>query len=177
MLRRHPNTPAHLFLDDSPYFLTGATYQKRRLLQHTDLKQRLLDKIIATTRHFGWTLEHWVILDNHYHLMLRSRRGEDLTELMRQIHGGTSGDIAKATQCAKPVWYNFWDYCPRDDRDYYARLNYLLYNPIKHGYATDLKDYPHSSFHGLFQALGKERLAQQFRDYAEFRTLDVADDF
>lgn len=89
MLHRHPNTPAHLFIDDAPYFITGAIYQKRKLLRNAALKQGLLDKIRANTRHFGWTLEHWVILDNHYHLMLRSRRGDDLPELMQRVHGGT----------------------------------------------------------------------------------------
>jgi putative transposase len=73
---------------------------------------------------------------------------------------------------------NYWDYCPRDQKDYHARLNYLLYNPVKHGYVSDLKDYPQSSFQGLFQALGKERLAEQIRDRPDFRMLEVmGDDF
>ena len=52
---------------------------------------------------------------------------------------------------------------------------YLLYNPIKHGYVTDLKQYAYSSFHELFDHLGKEALAQQFRFYADFRSLDLPD--
>jgi putative transposase len=177
MLHRHPNTPAHLFIDDAPYFITGAIYQKRKLLQNAALKQSLLDKIRANARHFGWMLEHWVILDNHYHLMLRSRRGEDLPELIRRLHGGTSHDIAEATQCTKPVWWNYWDYCPRNEADYYTRLNYLLYNPVKHGYISDLREYPYSSFPALLENLGREPLARQFSTYPEFRDLDVDDDF
>ena len=167
----------HFKLETAPYFLTGAIYQKRKLLQDADLKQLLLDKIREKTSQFGWALEHWVILDNHYHLMLHSRHGKDLTAMMRQIHGGTAGAIAAATRCQPPVWWNYWDYCPRDERDSTVRLNYLLYNPVKHGYVGGLKDYPQSSFHGLFEALGMERLARQFRDYPEFRTLDVEDGF
>lgn len=48
MLHRHPNTPAHLFIDDAPYFITGAIYQKRKLLQNVALKQVLLDKNALT---------------------------------------------------------------------------------------------------------------------------------
>ncbi len=54
---------------------------------------------------------------------------------------------------------------------------YLLYNPVKHGYVTDLKQYAYSSFHKLFDHLGKEALARQFHYYAEFRSLDLPDDF
>lgn len=178
MLRRHPNTPAHVFIDNAAYFITGATYNKRPLLRDTALKQVLFEQLQLRFEEYGWQLEHWVILDNHYHLMAESRKGEDLPEIIRRTHSTSGIAIHASTHCDLPVWWNYWDYCPRNERDYYVRLNYLLYNPVKHGYVTDLKLYPHSSFHRLFQAFGKERLAQQFRDHPEFRTLDeVEDDF
>jgi putative transposase len=177
MLRRHPHTPAHLALDDAPYFITGAIYGKQPLLQSDALKGMLLKEMRQCAEHFGWTLDHWVILDNHYHAILKSRRGADLPVLMRRLHGRTSPVIRKATACPPPIWWNYWDYCPRDECDYLVRLNYLLYNPVKHGCVADLKDYPHSSFHDLLGRLGREGLAERFRAHPEFRTLDVADDF
>ena len=66
MLHRHPHTPAHLALDDAPYFITGAIHQKRPLLREAALKQTLLDELQTRFEACGWRLEHWVILDNHY---------------------------------------------------------------------------------------------------------------
>jgi putative transposase len=140
MLRHHPHAPAHLLLDNHPYFITGAIYGKRPLLREDPLKQALLDEMRRSFDEYRWTLEHWVILDNHYHLIAHSQQGADLPGIMHKLHGRSVHFIRAATQCALPVWWNYWDYCPRDDRDYHIRLNYLLYNPIKHGYATDLKD-------------------------------------
>jgi putative transposase len=178
MLRRHPHTPAHLFVDDAAYFITGAIYGKRPLLRDNALKQILFEAMEKSFGEYGWSLAHWVILDNHYHLMAQSRRGEDLAAIMHKLHGRTGHIIRAATHCELPVWWNYWDYCPRDEHDYTVHLNYLLYNPIKHGAVSDLKDYPYSSFSKLFQEVGKERLSQQFRDYPEFRTLDgKKDDF
>ena len=113
----------------------------------------------------------------NYHLLATSRRGEDMPAIMRKLHSVSARDIHAATRCALPVWWNYWDYCPRDERDYFVRLNYLLYNPVKHGYVADLKDYPYSSFHERLQNLGREALAGQFRAYPEFRSLDIEDDF
>jgi putative transposase len=172
MLRRHPHTPAHLALGAATYFITGAICP---LLQAPSLKQALYDTLRQRFESYSWTLEHWVILDNHYHIMARSR-GEDLAEIMRKLHSQSALCIRAATACELPVWWNYWDYCPRDERDYTIRLNYLLYNPVKHGYVTDLKEYAFSSFHGLLQQ-GKDALARQFRAYPEFRTLDEKDDF
>ena len=178
MLRRHPHTPAHLFVDDTAYFITGAIYGKRPLLRGDDLKHTLLEDMARSFGEYGWRLEHWVILDNHYHLLAQSRKGKDLAAIMHKLHGRTGHAIHTATNCELPVWWNYWDYCPRDERDYTVHLNYLLYNPIRHGYVSDLKDYAYSSFLKLFQDFGKERLAQQFRDFPEYRTLDeVEDDF
>ena len=98
---------------------------------------------------------------------------------MRSIHSHSAQFIRSATQAAKPIWWNYWDYCPRNDTDYLTRLNYLLYNPIKHGYTTDLKDYPFSSFHSLYKTKGHAELTHQFQNYPNYRTLilpEVDDD-
>jgi hypothetical protein len=37
MIKQHPNTPTHFFLDDTLYFITGAIYQRRKLLVEPEL--------------------------------------------------------------------------------------------------------------------------------------------
>lgn len=171
MLKRHRNTPAHLFLDDTPYFVTGAIYQKRPLLANPEIKGQLLALIQEYFQTYYWELHHWVILDNHYHLLGKSRIGEDLTHIFQSVHSRAGILIRQLTHCAKPVWWNYWDYCPRNKEDYMTRLNYLLMNPFKHGYVTNLHDYPFSSFHQLFADLGREGLAKQMSDYPEYKNL------
>ncbi len=53
MLRRHPHTPAHLSLDDTPYFITGAIYGKRPLLRTEGLKQILLEAMHRSFSEYG----------------------------------------------------------------------------------------------------------------------------
>ena len=177
MLRHHPNTPAHLFLDDTPYFITGAIHNRRHLLKDDALKQEMLLCMRKVFPAYHWDLQHWVILDNHYHLLANSRLGKDMPSIIGELHSRSVHCIRQATACELPVWWNYWDYCPRDERDYYRHLNYLLYNPIKHGYVTDLKQYAYSSFHELFDRLGREELARQFHTYPDYRSLDLSDDF
>ncbi len=80
------------------------------------------------------------------------------------------------TDCALPVWWNYWDYCPRNEHDYTVRQNYLFNNPFKHGYVTDLKDYHFSSFQRLLETQERETLARQFQEYKEYRYLLVEED-
>ncbi|MGB0723570.1 MAG: hypothetical protein ACPGU7_14365, partial [Gammaproteobacteria bacterium] len=76
----------------------------------------------------------------------------------------------------RQVWHNYWDYCPRDEREYRVRLCYLLNNPVKHGYVSDLHDWPWSSFHRLIGEGGEEGLRRIFMDHPEYRGLRLAED-
>jgi putative transposase len=169
MLKKHPHTPAHLFLDDTPYFITGAIYEKRHLLESTELKQLLLKQINEYFKQYDWELHHWVILDNHFHLMGKSKLGKDMTRIMQGIHGSTSKPIQETTGGVKPIWWNYWDYCLRNDRDYVVRLNYLLWNPAKHGYVEKLEDYLFSSYHQLLAAEGAVAMNERFQRYPEYQ--------
>ncbi len=157
-------------------FVTGAIKYKRRVLASSDLKTLLLDKIEDYFQKYNWELHHWVILDNHYHVLGKSRRGEDLSKIFKGIHGSTAHQIHQATNCEKPIWWNYWDYCPRNERQYFVRLNYLLFNPIHHGCVTDLNDYPFSSFHKLFSEIGRDKLIEQFQEHSNYKTLNLEDD-
>jgi putative transposase len=172
MIKQHPNTPTHLFLDDTLYFITGAIYQRRRLLVEPELKQLILNLIEKNFQAAGWLLKDWVILDNHYHLLAVSRKGEYLSKIIKSIHGASASSIRRKTRCELPVWWNYWDYCPRNDKDYYTKLNYLFMNPIKHGYVTNLNDYPYSSFSSRLTQIGREAMTKQFHTYSEYQDLD-----
>jgi putative transposase len=149
----------------------------RRRLLDGGLRAGLVECIKNAVERHDWTLDHWVVLENHYHLLVQSRLGADLPDVIRAIHGSSAVGIRARTGCALPVWYNYWDYCPRHEGDWYRHLNYLLWNPIKHDYVRDLRDWPDSSFHALLATEGRERLVAQFRAYPDFRELDVDDDY
>ena len=173
MYKNRPHTPAHLLIDHTTYFITGATKFKRHLLKQKDIKYALIEDFHTYFRQYHWELHHWVILDNHYHLLGKSSQGKDLPQMIRSIHSRNAKIIIQATGCEKPVWWNYWDYCPRKEVEYYVRLNYLLNNPVKHGYVTNLKDYPFSSYFKILEEIKYDDLRQQFIKYPGYRTLHL----
>ncbi len=180
MSKYHQHTPRHRFADNMPYFITGAIYRKRPLLASAALKHSLLELIQKNFDKYDWSLHHWVVLDNHYHLIGRSRKGKDLPSIFQAVHRASGIFIRKVTKCEKPVWWNYWDYCPRNESEYMNRLNYLLYNPVRHAYTDDLNDYEFSSFHEFRADVGRDRLVEQFREFPDYKTLRLRekdDDF
>ena len=62
-----------------------------------------------------------------------------------------TGEVISASRKRKRergVWQRrYWEHCIRDERDYLNHLDYIHYNPVKHGYVQSAKDWPYSSFH------------------------------
>ncbi|GBC61094.1 hypothetical protein DENIS_2054 [Desulfonema ishimotonii] len=171
MLKNYRHAPTHLFADNSPYFITGAVYGKRSLLKSGHLKSGLIELFRGYFEKYGWELHHWVILDNHYHILGKSLKGKDLSAIIRNVHRVSAIRIHRETGCEKPVWWNYWDYCPRGEREYMTRANYLLFNPVRHGYVSNLRDYPFSGFNRLYEEQGRGALVNQFRDYPDYKTI------
>jgi len=61
------------------------------------------------------------------------------------IGGGCRGSKEKGEY---NVWQRrFWEHTLRDERDLQAHVDYIHYNPVKHGLVTRVGDWPYSSFH------------------------------
>ena len=46
------------------------------------------------------------------------------------------------------IWQRrLWEHLIRDDQDYTRHVDYIHWNPVKHGWATRVWDWPYSSFH------------------------------
>lgn len=51
------------------------------------------------------------------------------------------------------IWQRrFWEHLIRDEADYASHLDYIHYNPVKHGHVERVADWPYSSFHRYLEA-------------------------
>ena len=55
---------------------------------------------------------------------------------------------SKVVKREKGIWQRrFWEHAIRDDTDLERHVDYIHFNPVKHGHVTRVADWPHSSFH------------------------------
>jgi len=48
------------------------------------------------------------------------------------------------------IWQRrYWEHLIRDEADFAAHLNYVHFNPVKHGLVMRVADWPYSTFHRL----------------------------
>ena len=97
-----------------------------------------------------------VILPDHLHTILRLPSNDaDFPGRWRRIKGHFSSALADAGLDLKrrpngdlALWQRrFWEHTIRDDRDFARHVDYVHFNPVKHGLVKRVRDCPHSSFH------------------------------
>jgi len=55
---------------------------------------------------------------------------------------------SKIVKREKGIWQRrYWEHAIRDDADLEQHVDYVHFNPVKHGYVSRVVDWPHSSFH------------------------------
>lgn len=125
-----------------------------------DLLVRYVDTLRAVVRdvRYRWpfVIDGWVVLPDHLHCIWTLPAGDsDFTNRWRLIKAGFARCLPKnerrskvrAARGERGIWQRrFWEHVIHDERDYAAHMDYLHFNPIKHGYARCIADWPHSSF-------------------------------
>ncbi len=96
------------------------------------------------------------VLPDHIHTLWKLPEDDpDFSTRWNLIKSGFSRGIddrprspSKILKREKGLWQRrFWEHAVRDDADLERHIDYIHFNPVKHGKVTRVLDWPHSSFH------------------------------
>ena len=96
------------------------------------------------------------VLPDHVHAVWALPEGEaDFSTRWSLIKSGFSRGLSSSSRSAskvakreKGIWQRrYWEHAIRDDADLERHVDYVHFNPVKHGHVARETDWPHSSFH------------------------------
>jgi len=66
----------------------------------------------------------------------------------RSIHKGEHVSVSRISKRERGIWQRrFWAHLITNERDFNQHIDYVHWNPVKHGWAKQAADWPYSSFH------------------------------
>jgi putative transposase len=166
-----PHSPPHPMQGQGLYLITAACYEHHCHMNSEERRKNILDVVFALGTRAEIEILAWVVLPNHYHLLVAVPNLSSLSRVLRHVHGSTAQQWNKEENTlGRKVWFRFTDRAIRSERHYYTTLNYIHYNPCKHGWANSPYDWMHSSVHWYLETRGREWLrdlwvAYPTRDY------------
>jgi len=142
-----PYHPPHIYLDNTIYFIAARTRDKINYFESDQKKLLLKNILFFVVKKYTLDLYAWVILNNHYHLLLSVKGKESIYKFIKSLHGKSAVELNKLEKkSGRKVWVNYWDHGIRDEEDFYLHFNYIHHNPVKHGYVKRMGDYKFSSY-------------------------------
>jgi putative transposase len=161
------HAPPHPVRDQGYYMISAANYEHTPIMSSPSRRTAFQKQLLTTFQEIQADVIGWVILANHYHLVGGMQSLDDVSAALRQLHGSTSFEWNKedGLQGKRKVWYKFFDHKIRDDTHYYLALNYIHYNPIKHGYVNDAYDWQWSSLSLYCEDHGREWLREKWNRF------------
>lgn len=111
-------------------------------------------------------IDAWVLLPDHLHCVWTLPEGDlDFSSRWMAIKravslacrdGNRREDLLNASKRARresTLWQRrFWEHQIRDESDFARHVDYLHYNPVKHGHVRQPGDWPYSTFHRYVRA-------------------------
>ena len=114
---------------------TAGTYRKQPCFGSPARLEHLCDTLLELAEKYGWRLQAWAVLANHYHFVgLSPSEAASLQPFIRHLHSVTGKEINRR-DCApgRRVWFEYWETRLTYQKSYLARLSYVHRNAVHHG--------------------------------------------
>ena len=143
------------FVPGGTFFFTVTLADRRSsaLVDHVDT---LRAAFRVGRRERPFTVDAIVILPEHLHAIFSLPAGDaDFSGRWRRIKGHFSNHMISVGAPAKrhpngdyALWQRrFWEHTIRNEDDFARHVDYIHFNPVKHGLVSRVCDWPYSSFH------------------------------
>ena len=138
------------------YFFTVNLLERRGNTLLNDRIELLREAVRRVRRSRPFTIDAWVVLPDHLHAIWTLPPGDDdfsthwrliKTCFVRGLPKTEWLSGVRRADGERGIWQRrFWEHAIRDDEDYAAHMDYVHFNPVKHGLVTSLAEWPYSTF-------------------------------
>jgi len=149
------------------FFISAACYEHRDYIgQNLGRMDGFSRDLLAVFAGHASQTFAWCVLPNHYHALVEA---PDITRLLHQLgvfHGCTSHAWnGEENMRGRKVFFRAVERAMRSDRHYFATLNYVHHNPVRHGYVERWTDWQWSSAKQYLELTGFEEAKRIWKDY------------
>jgi len=150
------------------YFFTVVSYGRRPILTSDTGRSSLREALEVTRRERSFEILAIVLLPDHLHTLWQLPPGDDdfstrwrliksrfTRSMLESGYREPPRNASRRARQEHAIWQRRgWEHLIRDETDWQCHLDYIHYNPVKHGHVDAPRDCPYSTF-GKYVRLGE----------------------
>ncbi|WP_020654777.1 REP-associated tyrosine transposase [Massilia niastensis] len=149
----------------STFFFTVVAYRRRPILCDAAVRLALRDAFVRTRIRLPFIVDALALMPDHLHCIWTLPDGDvdyssrwsqikhRVSYACRDLYGNRMVTTAQRRRRESPIWQRrFWDHAIRNEEDMERHVDYIHYNPVKHGLADNAGTWPYSTFWRYVQA-------------------------
>ena len=126
------------------FLISASCFEHRHYIAHTpERMDNFASDLVAVFAAHAEQMFAWCVLPNHYHVLVETPDVKGLLRELGLLHGRTAHAWNGEEQArGRKVFFRAVERAMRSDRHYWATLNYVHHNPVRHGYVAHWTDWP-----------------------------------
>jgi len=152
------------FIPGGSFFFTLVTERRSPIFAEDENVDTLREAFRSVKKQRPFVIDAIVIMPDHLHcIWTLPPTDSDFPTRWRLIKTWFSKHCSDELKCQpnpararkqeQAVWQRrYWEHALRDEDDMNRHIDYIHYNPVKHGLVRTAKEWPHSTFHRYVDA-------------------------
>jgi putative transposase len=141
-----------LYFPGGTYFFTVVTYQRKPIFSDSKTVDLLRSAFKYTMILKPFSIVASVIMPNHLHMIWTLPENDSNFSARWRLIKSYFTRHWRGSGSHEPVWQpRFWEHLIRDNVDLGRHIEYIHFNPVKHGLTNSISDWPYSSFSKFVQ--------------------------
>src|SRR5258706_3285264 len=138
--------PLRIEFEAALYHLTSRGNERRNIFRSDRDRKAFLTFLGAAARRFGWSVTAWVLMTNHYHLVVQTHK-PNLSRGMHWLNSVYAGWFNRVHKRRGHLFEGRFKAFLIDKETYFAEvLRYVVLNPVRASMVERPEDYKWSSY-------------------------------
>ena len=137
------------YVADVIIFITQVVAEREPIFRDETCLILLRSTLHQVKRLHPFAMLGYVFLPDHFHLLIKPTGQSNFSQIMHSLKPNFTKAYKRQLGIDGPMKFwqkRFWEHTIRNELDFERHLDYIHYNPVKHGFVSNPADWSHSSF-------------------------------
>ena len=136
------------------YHVSAKINRNEHIFEPDQIKNLFMEIVKRSKKKFNYSIENFVIMNNHIHFIIKPHENESLSKIMQWILSVFARYYNKIHNLVGHVWRGrFWSKIIDDIKQFIDTFNYISDNPVKADMVKNAQDYIYGGLYYILKGI------------------------